>query len=38
MDVTILGSGTAVPDSDRFPSGVLVRSGDQLFSGVADAG
>lgn len=29
MDVTILGSGTAVPDSDRFPSGVLVRSGDQ---------
>jgi ribonuclease BN (tRNA processing enzyme) len=24
MEVTILGSGTAVPDPDRFPSGVLV--------------
>lgn len=29
MDVTILGSGTAVPNPDRFPSGVLVRGGDQ---------
>lgn len=26
MRVTILGSGTAIPDADRFPAGVLVRT------------
>lgn len=29
MQVTILGSGTAVPVPGRFPSGVLVEAGDQ---------
>ncbi len=30
MRVTILGSGTAVPDPDRFPSGVLVEAAGQV--------
>lgn len=29
MEVTILGSGTAVPNADRFPSGAMVRAGGQ---------
>jgi ribonuclease BN (tRNA processing enzyme) len=29
MQVTILGSGTAVPVPGRFPSGVLIEAGDQ---------
>ena len=36
MEVTILGSGTAVPDPDRFPSGVLVSTADQVI--VVDIG
>ena len=36
MKVTILGSGTAVPVADRFPSGVLVEAGDQVL--VVDLG
>lgn len=31
MKVTILGSGTAVPVPDRFPSGVLVVAADQVI-------
>ena len=31
MDVTILGSGTAVPEADRFPSGVLVTAADSVL-------
>jgi ribonuclease BN (tRNA processing enzyme) len=34
--VTILGSGTAVPNAERFPSGVLVQSGGTAF--LVDAG
>jgi ribonuclease BN (tRNA processing enzyme) len=30
VDVTILGSGTAIPVPDRFPAGVLVREGDAV--------
>ena len=29
MQLTILGSGTAIPVADRFPAGYLVRHGDQ---------
>lgn len=29
LRVTVLGSGTAVPEPDRFPAGYLVRGGDQ---------
>ena len=36
MEVTILGSGTAVPVADRFPSGVLVVIGSQVI--VVDMG
>lgn len=32
MEVTILGSGTAVPVPDRFPSGVAVRAMDTLVT------
>lgn len=31
MDIVILGSGTAVPVPDRFPSGVLVRGGGETL-------
>ena len=31
MKVTILGSGTAVPVPDRFPSGVLVVAEDEVI-------
>lgn len=31
MEVTILGSGTAVPVPDRFPAGALVRGGDETL-------
>lgn len=36
MRVTILGSGTAVPEADRFPAGVLVEAGDETV--LVDAG
>jgi len=36
MRVTILGSGTAVPQADRFPAGVLVEAGDEVV--LVDAG
>lgn len=29
--MTILGSGTAIPNSQRFPAGVLVRGGDEVL-------
>ena len=31
LEVIILGSGTAVPEADRFPSGVLVVADDQVI-------
>jgi len=31
LEVTILGSGTAIPSSQRFPAGVLVRGGGETL-------
>lgn len=30
LSVTVLGSGTAVPEPDRFPAGYLVRGGGEI--------
>ena len=31
LELTILGSGTAIPNAERFPSGVLVRGGGETI-------
>ena len=36
MRITVLGSGTAIPEADRFPAGVLVEAGDEVV--LVDAG